>query len=189
MIKPTLKRAGHLREIAGMHIKFELVQAGVPQGEVGIIGLQFQSGKRQAGHATGEAQPGGAATAAEIEHGLPGAGIYGGGEQDRICGGPVPPQRLPQTQAAPQKIIKGQITVGKHLKARGDVVVGEDGPRDEQIAVGNHQAARQYAKGAVKDAHVDVQLKHGYILALKHGFGKGDDGWVGTAQKFLHGDR
>lgn len=39
-----------------------------------------------------------------------------------------------------------------------------------------------------EDAHVYVHLKAVYILSLKKGGGKGQDGWICAAQKFLHGD-
>lgn len=54
------------------------------------------------------------------------------------------------------------------------------------ILVRNHQALRQDAKAAVEDAHVDVQRKGGYTLALKKDHGEGDHSRVGCAQKFLH---
>ncbi|SLN53306.1 Octaprenyl-diphosphate synthase [Pseudooctadecabacter jejudonensis] len=50
----------------------------------------------------------------------------------------------------------------------------------------DHQPAWQYAQASVKDAHIYVQLEHLYILALKKGLGKGDDGDVIGAQKFFH---
>jgi octaprenyl-diphosphate synthase len=55
------------------------------------------------------------------------------------------------------------------------------------VAVGNHKPLRQDAHAAVKDAHVDVQRKDGYTLALKKGRGESDHCRVGCAQKFLHG--
>ena len=55
------------------------------------------------------------------------------------------------------------------------------------ILVGHHQALRQDAEAAVQDAHVDVQRKGRYTLALKKDGGKGDHGGVGRAQKLLHG--
>ncbi len=54
------------------------------------------------------------------------------------------------------------------------------------VAVGHHQAARQNADAAFKDAHVDVHLKHPYILAFEKGRGKGDDSGVVGAQKLSH---
>jgi octaprenyl-diphosphate synthase len=54
------------------------------------------------------------------------------------------------------------------------------------IAVGHHQALRQYAKTAVKDAHVDVQRKGRYTLAFKKNRGESDHCRVGRAQKFFH---
>jgi octaprenyl-diphosphate synthase len=55
------------------------------------------------------------------------------------------------------------------------------------VAVGHHQAARKDAKAPIKDAHVDVQRKGRYTLALKKDSGEGDHRGVGRAQKFLHG--
>jgi octaprenyl-diphosphate synthase len=55
------------------------------------------------------------------------------------------------------------------------------------ILVRDHQALRQDAKAAVEDAHVDVQRKGGYTLALKKDRGEGDHRRVGCTQKFLHG--
>jgi octaprenyl-diphosphate synthase len=54
------------------------------------------------------------------------------------------------------------------------------------ILVGDHQAARQYAKAAVQRAHVDVHHKAGYTLAFKQGLGKGDHGGIVGAQQKLH---
>lgn len=54
------------------------------------------------------------------------------------------------------------------------------------VAIGHHQPLRQDAKAAVQDAHVDVQRKGRYTLALKKNRGEGDDCRVVRAQKFLH---
>ncbi|RYE50742.1 MAG: polyprenyl synthetase family protein [Hyphomicrobiales bacterium] len=54
------------------------------------------------------------------------------------------------------------------------------------VAVSHHQPLRQDAKATVKDAHVDVQRKGRYTLALKKNRGEGDHRRVGRAQKFLH---
>lgn len=50
----------------------------------------------------------------------------------------------------------------------------------------NHQTTRENSDAALKNAHIYVELKAVYILPLKKGRGKGHDGWVGAAQKFLH---
>ncbi len=55
------------------------------------------------------------------------------------------------------------------------------------MLIRDHQALRQDAEAAVEDAHVDVQRKGGYTLALKKDRGEGDHRGVGCAQKFLHG--
>ncbi len=52
----------------------------------------------------------------------------------------------------------------------------------------HQQTARKNSDAALKDAHVYVHLKAVYILSLKKGGGKGQDGRIGAAQKFLHGD-
>lgn len=54
------------------------------------------------------------------------------------------------------------------------------------ILVGDHKPSRQDSEAAVQDAHVDVQRKGRYTLALKKDRGKGDHRRVGRAQKFLH---
>lgn len=54
------------------------------------------------------------------------------------------------------------------------------------IAVRDHQTLRQDGHAAIKDAHVDVEGKDRYTLALKKDRGKGDHRRVGRAQKFLH---
>lgn len=50
----------------------------------------------------------------------------------------------------------------------------------------HHQATWKNANAPLKNAHIYVHLKAVYILPLKKGRGKGHDGWVGAAQKFLH---
>lgn len=55
------------------------------------------------------------------------------------------------------------------------------------VTVGDHQTPRQYADASVKDAHVDVQRKGRYTLALKKDSRESDHRRVGRAQKFLHG--
>lgn len=52
----------------------------------------------------------------------------------------------------------------------------------------HHQSSRENTDTTFKDAHIYVHLKAVYILSLKKGGGKGHDGWVGAAQKFLHRD-
>lgn len=54
------------------------------------------------------------------------------------------------------------------------------------VPVRDHQSLRQDAKAAVQDAHVDVQGKGRYTLALKKDRGESDHRRVGRAQKFLH---
>jgi octaprenyl-diphosphate synthase len=54
------------------------------------------------------------------------------------------------------------------------------------VAVGNHKSLRQNRQAAVKDAHVDVQWKGRYTLALKKGRSKGDHCRISRAQKFFH---
>jgi len=56
----------------------------------------------------------------------------------------------------------------------------------EQVAVRNHQTARQNSQAAVQNAHVDVQLKRRYTLTLKKGGCEGDDRRVCRAQKLFH---
>lgn len=56
------------------------------------------------------------------------------------------------------------------------------------ILLPHHQSSRENADTTFKDAHIYVHLKAVYILSLKKGGGKGHDGWVGAAQKFLHRD-
>ncbi|AUR06540.1 octaprenyl-diphosphate synthase IspB [Phaeobacter inhibens] len=56
------------------------------------------------------------------------------------------------------------------------------------IIAAHHQPAGEDSDAAFKDAHIYVHLKAVYILTLKKGGGKGHDGWVGAAQKFLHRD-
>ncbi len=56
------------------------------------------------------------------------------------------------------------------------------------IIAAHHQPAGKDSDAAFKDAHIYVHLKAVYILTLKKGGGKGHDGWVGAAQKFLHRD-
>jgi hypothetical protein len=53
------------------------------------------------------------------------------------------------------------------------------------IAIRHHQPLRQDAKAAIQDAHVDVQRKGRYTLALKKGRGEGDHRRVGRAQKLF----
>jgi octaprenyl-diphosphate synthase len=55
------------------------------------------------------------------------------------------------------------------------------------VAVGHHQPPRQDAKAAIEDAHVDVQRKGRYTLAVKEDRREGDHSRVVCAQKFLHG--
>lgn len=50
----------------------------------------------------------------------------------------------------------------------------------------NHQPAWENSDAAFEDAHVYVHLEAGYILTLKKGLGKGDNGHVRAAQKFFH---
>ena len=50
----------------------------------------------------------------------------------------------------------------------------------------NHQAPREYSNATFKNAHVYVQREARYIFALQEGGSKGDDRWIGAAQKFLH---
>jgi len=50
----------------------------------------------------------------------------------------------------------------------------------------HHQAARKNSDAPFEHAHVYVHFKAVYILPPKKGGGKGDDGHVGAAQKFLH---
>mgnify|MGYP000925894490 FL=1 len=64
--------------------------------------------------------------------------------------------------------------------------VAQDGAPHEMIAVRHHQAARQNARSAFEDAHVDVQHKEGYTLGFQMGGGKGDLGRVGCSQKLSH---
>ena len=59
--------------------------------------------------------------------------------------------------------------------------VPQNGIGEEKIAVRNHQATRQYAGAAFKDAHVDVELKGRYTLSFQMGRGKSDLGGVGCA--------
>lgn len=54
------------------------------------------------------------------------------------------------------------------------------------VAVGHHEPARQYADAAFEDTHMDVELKHLYILAFKKGGGKGYNGRVIGSQKLFH---
>ncbi|CRL10199.1 Octaprenyl-diphosphate synthase [Phaeobacter italicus] len=56
------------------------------------------------------------------------------------------------------------------------------------IFLPHHQSSRENTDTTFKDAHIYVHLKAVYILSLKKGGGKGHDGWVGAAQKFLHRD-
>ena len=56
------------------------------------------------------------------------------------------------------------------------------------IPLPHHQSSRENTDTTFKDAHIYVHLKAVYILSLKKGGGKGHDGWVGAAQKFLHRD-
>jgi octaprenyl-diphosphate synthase len=50
----------------------------------------------------------------------------------------------------------------------------------------HHQAARENPDAAFEHAHVYVHFKAVYILPPEKGGGKGDDGHIGAAQKFLH---
>lgn len=54
------------------------------------------------------------------------------------------------------------------------------------VAIGHHEAARQNADAAFERTHVDVELKHPYILAFEKGRGEGDDRGVVCAQKLFH---
>ena len=54
------------------------------------------------------------------------------------------------------------------------------------VTFAHHQAARQNANGAIKDAHIYVQFKHLYTLAIKKGGSKGDDRRIVGAQKLFH---
>lgn len=56
------------------------------------------------------------------------------------------------------------------------------------IFLPHHQSSRENTDTTFKDAHIYVHLKAVYILSFKKGGGKGHDGWVGAAQKFLHRD-
>ncbi len=69
---------------------------------------------------------------------------------------------------------------------RIDSIVAQHRRGDKAVTVRNHKPLRQDSKAAVEDAHVDVQPKHRYTLALKKGRGKGDDRRVRAAQDFLH---
>lgn len=55
------------------------------------------------------------------------------------------------------------------------------------VALCDHQSPGEDSDAAVKDAHVDVEQKHGYILAFEKVGGKGDHSGVVGAQKLLHG--
>ena len=57
------------------------------------------------------------------------------------------------------------------------------------IFVPHHQAFGKQSDGTFQNAHVDVQLKHGYILRLKKGGCQGDHSKVVCADKFLHDPR
>jgi len=57
------------------------------------------------------------------------------------------------------------------------------------VPVGHHEPARQNADAALEGAHVDVELKHLYILAFEKGGGEGDDGRVVGAKKLSHVSR
>jgi octaprenyl-diphosphate synthase len=54
------------------------------------------------------------------------------------------------------------------------------------VPVRNHQPLRQNTKAAIQDAHVDVQRKGRYTLAVQKVRGEGDHRGVGRAQKLLH---
>ncbi len=186
MVKINAQITGDRGNIAGDHLHHDTVAGGVAAGKVGVIFLHLQPGMNQSGQAGGKTQRSGPRAAAKIKHALACTGIHTGGKQDGIGGRAVPPARLPQLQPAAEKGIVGQIGIGKHLDPRINVIVREHGTGHEMILIPHHQTARQNAKGAVKDAHVDVKFEHRYILALQQGFGKGDHGGVGCAQKLFH---
>ncbi len=50
----------------------------------------------------------------------------------------------------------------------------------------NKETAGKDPDSAFENAHIYVHFKAVYTLALKKGDGKGEDGWVCTAQNFLH---
>lgn len=64
--------------------------------------------------------------------------------------------------------------------------VPHDGLCHEQISVRDHQAARHYAYAPFEYAHIYVEFKEGYTLAIQKGAGKSDDRWVIGAQKLFH---
>lgn len=65
-------------------------------------------------------------------------------------------------------------------------MVAQDRARQKVIVIAHHQATWQKPDRAFQNAHVDVHLKHRYILRLKQGSGVGDDGYVVGAHKLFH---
>lgn len=67
-----------------------------------------------------------------------------------------------------------------------EAIVPQDGAREEQIGVAHHQTARQYAKGTLEHAHMDVHLKGRYTLPVKKSCRKREFRWVSGAEKLFH---
>lgn len=54
------------------------------------------------------------------------------------------------------------------------------------MLVRDHDPARHDSDAALEDAHIYVELKEGYTLAVQKGAGKGNGRWVIGAQKLFH---
>ena len=185
------QRRRRLAQVALVHAEREPVLGGVAPGELGVGGLELEAVQVETRHPGGEAERGGAGAAAELEHALAGARRDEGGEQHRVGGGAVAAAGLPEPDAAVEEGVAGELrrrrsSFGAH-ETSGDVVVAQDGAGAEEIAVGDHQPARQEADRAFEHAHVDVQNEAVYILAPQQRGAEGDDGRVIGAQEFPHG--
>ena len=54
------------------------------------------------------------------------------------------------------------------------------------VITGNHQPAWENTDATFQHANIYVHFKAVYILALKQGFGKCDDGWISRAKEMFH---
>ncbi len=181
---PRLQRGGHRREVALVHLECLTVRRRVPAGEGGIGGLQLQPEKLKARHPMAEAETRHPRAAAKFQNLLPCPRRDGGGKQHRIGCGAIARTRLGDRKAPAEERIRGDLVPSEHSDL--DPVVPQDGSREEQVSVANHDATRQNAKGTFEHAHVDVHLKRRYTLTGKERCGESDGGRVSCAQKLFH---
>ena len=80
----------------------------------------------------------------------------------------------------------GSVPRQKSSPAQRDLIVPQHDQRRIIIIRVHQQTAGENTDPTFQNAHIYVHFEAVYILPLKKGLSKGDDGHIGAAQKFLH---